>query len=95
MQGSLPGTPQSYNEEDFAKEVQSSNKTPKTFADRFTAVFNKKGKDGSSKHGGEGSSTSTPKFSDRLVSIVFAVFKAYAHFFYLHKFVPFLVLSVS
>lgn len=70
MQGSRPGTPQSYNEEDFAKEVQSSNRTPKTFADRFTAVFNKKGKDGSSKHGGEGSSTSTPKFSDRLVSIV-------------------------
>jgi len=68
MQGSWPGTPQSIHEEDLAKE--QNNKHPKTLADRFTAVFNKKSKaglDGSSKHGGEGSSTSTPKFSDRWV----------------------------
>jgi len=69
MQGSWPGTSQSIHEEDLAKE-QSNNKHPKTLADRFTAVFNKKSKaavDGASKHGGEGSSTSTPKFSDRWV----------------------------
>ncbi|KAG0631154.1 hypothetical protein M758_1G231500 [Ceratodon purpureus] len=64
VRGSWPGSNYSAHDEDFAKE---QNKAHKTLADRLTAVFNKKGRggvDGASKHSGEGSSTSTPKFSD-------------------------------
>ncbi|KAG0621016.1 hypothetical protein M758_4G261700 [Ceratodon purpureus] len=61
LRGSWNGATSSNNEEEsFYKE----HKTPKTLADRFTAVFNKKGKGGLGKDGGEGSASSTPRFSD-------------------------------
>ncbi|XP_024386274.1 C2 and GRAM domain-containing protein At1g03370 isoform X3 [Physcomitrium patens] len=63
LRATWPGTTQWNQDEGLSKE---QNKAPKTLADRFTAVFNKKGRSGmdvTSKHGGEGS-TSTPKFSD-------------------------------
>lgn len=66
MQATWPGNTSSSHYEDLSKE---QIKTPKTLADRFTAVFNKKGRSGMDvtvKHGGEVSTSST-KFSDRSV----------------------------
>ena len=64
MQASWPGTTSSNHEEE---SLLKEHKAPKTLADRFTAVFNKKGKGGLGKDGGQGSGSSTPKFSDRWI----------------------------
>ncbi|XP_024372049.1 C2 and GRAM domain-containing protein At1g03370 isoform X2 [Physcomitrium patens] len=64
LRATWPGAAQWNHDEVLSKE---QNKVPKSLADRFTAVFNKKcktGMDGASKHGVEGSTSSTPKFSD-------------------------------
>lgn len=78
MQGSWSTTSNSNHEENSVTENDSAegrhNKVHKSLADRFSSVFNKKLRRAghlTSKHSGESSSSSsTPKFSDRLVTAI-------------------------
>lgn len=70
------------HDEDLVKEFDSldgrHNKAPKTLADRFSSVFNKKTKqsvDGNSRHGGD---YSPSRFCDRLVTTELKLFDTFS-----------------